>query len=857
MKVVLEGFRVYETRTERVFPTEGTTLFQGDSGRGKSTLFTAVAWALYGEEKDTYSWNAKKKMCSVQVHLDDGVIVHRQKNPERLEVVFPDGKTITSRDEAQLVITERYGSPMAWHASAYLKQDRRNTLMEGSGSHKVALLEALAFRNDLPSKYLEVATDMRRTALRALERAEAVLQHTPRPVPNAPLSTLTHPADHIHYNEAQLLTVTQTIQRLQVAQQSEMERTMLQDYLTEKRAELDSISLWSDTLYDKVQKLIPLTEEAQRITRALEALGDLPDGIDVERLGAYTTMLTTYEEHVASCALHGWVYDKDTLSSIAEELRGALDVWGDVEPWKKWKKTLPPKTPDNPTHPAYSEASIAAARRWADAGGTPEKLADAKITVEMSVYALRYTSMRNAATTYQNHLDVCPGRWTDDIESITDDVQKCITDTTKELERMLAGVDVHTCPGCKKSLRIVNGALTEASVCPSNPNDINALERDLAWLKQTAVYDQVYTIAEAQMDGCPYTESQLQTWTPDKAAKAKTLLALPGAPNPFVSPDAMVQHNAWIKYNEETLKWSSWHHEHAVAWYERASGNKAYVISRLVACERILSTWVDPPELLTRTLLKRIASIASYDEQLIRLKLSYMTLNPSPDDPHTPQELDAERQRRIRHATLTHECNVLQKKIEALPTHLVDGDITTLRAYASELAWMPRFIHDTQRYEEAYKTHTEAQKAYTVSATLVDRIKTIEHKVLTSYLDIFNATLESILADVFDDPIAVSLRLAEGDKPDIQWKMAYKGAQDKSLADLSGGEQDRVSLAVSLALASTSSFPALMLDECFGSLDTSSRSRCLNVIRRVLPHKPVYVIAHGETEGDYDTTMSL
>ena len=48
MKVVLNGFRVYDSPTERVFPTAGTCLLQGDSGRGKTTLFAAVAWALYG-----------------------------------------------------------------------------------------------------------------------------------------------------------------------------------------------------------------------------------------------------------------------------------------------------------------------------------------------------------------------------------------------------------------------------------------------------------------------------------------------------------------------------------------------------------------------------------------------------------------------------------------------------------------------------------------------------------------------------------------------------------------------------------------------------------------------------------------
>ena len=294
--------------------------------------------------------------------------------------------------------------------------------------------------------------------------------------------------------------------------------------------------------------------------------------------------------------------------------------------------------------------------------------------------------------------------------------------------------------------------------------------------------------------------------------------------------------------------------------YDDAKGDYAAAMQKLVACERTLEAWIDPADVpdLTRPLLKQLARACTLQDRLDALERQYTTLGLAGDEPCTRASLDAERARRAEVVVLSKERDAQRLRLATLPpapphTETLDA----LRTYAAELAWMPRFLDDQHRHATAQGAYATAQGAYATAVSLVERIKSVEHRVLTTYLNTFNATLEGILADIFDDPITVSLRLFDGDKPDLRWSMAYKGAQDKSLSELSGGEQDRVSFAVSLALASTSAFPALLLDECFGALDATSRERCLDTLRRTLPHKPVLVIAHGETEGDYDTTLTL
>jgi len=862
MKVILEGFRVYDSATERVFPPSGTCLIQGESGKGKSTLFAAVAWALFGKESDTYSWTTKKKVCSVQVHLDDGVVVHRQKNPERLEVTLPDGRVLSSRDEAQAEVVRRYGSLAAWSASAFLRQDRRNPLLEGSSAEKVALLEALAFHDDVPSRYLEAATEKRKEAGRVLDRTQAVWQHTPAPSPRIPLDALTHPPDHQHYNEIRVLAVARDVQAMERSTETEAKRRLMEARVADLEEQIRSIEMWPDDLYTAVQKAVPILAEAERVTQALDALGPLPDGVDPDALGDYTARLTTYEEHQRTCASYGWKYDRTVLTPIAEALKDALDVWEDVPRWRAWSSQQAPTGTYDPTVPAYAPAAMAAAkkeeeahRRWMAAGASEEALAHAKRTVAMERYVARYKAMVGAGIVYESHLEKGPPKYKG--EEVWEDALRC---AMADLDRLRAGQDAHACPGCKKSLRFVGGRLVEAGGCPSTKADVYRVEAEVDWLTHAVKLERDLTRTEDAMADCEYDEEELKTWTLSSFAAAKDLLALPAAPAPSVLPDAMERHNAWVYYMEGKARWEGKDYTTPALWYAQAKGHRAYALDRLLACERILAGWVDPQDVqeLNRGLLERIDTVNRHEKRLKKLEEAYQALGLAGDEPTTSDALEEERSRRMRTTVLIKELTDLRVALSALPAPTAqEGSLEALKAYAAELTWMPRFLEDQQRYADAQQAYADAQRSYQTSVDLVERIKKVEHKVLMSFLDTFNSTLEGILADIFDDPITVALRLAEGDKPDLRWSMAYKGAQDKALSELSGGEQDRVSLAVSLALASTSSFPALLLDECFGALDATSRERCLDTLRRTLPHKPVLVIAHGETEGDYDTTMNL
>ena len=75
---------------------------------------------------------------------------------------------------------------------------------------------------------------------------------------------------------------------------------------------------------------------------------------------------------------------------------------------------------------------------------------------------------------------------------------------------------------------------------------------------------------------------------------------------------------------------------------------------------------------------------------------------------------------------------------------------------------------------------------------------------------------------------------------------------------LSGGERDRISLAITLALAKLNSCPLLLLDECMASLDANLKEASLKCLRHTLcGTKTIVVINHEGTEGHYDNVVVL
>ena len=94
-------------------------------------------------------------------------------------------------------------------------------------------------------------------------------------------------------------------------------------------------------------------------------------------------------------------------------------------------------------------------------------------------------------------------------------------------------------------------------------------------------------------------------------------------------------------------------------------------------------------------------------------------------------------------------------------------------------------------------------------------------------------------------------------KPQFNMKVTLKGNEYDNLNFLSGGEKDRISIALTLTLSTLLNNPIIMFDESMSSLDEEMRERCLDLIKKYASDKILINICHSTIEGYYDNIIRL
>ena len=81
-----------------------------------------------------------------------------------------------------------------------------------------------------------------------------------------------------------------------------------------------------------------------------------------------------------------------------------------------------------------------------------------------------------------------------------------------------------------------------------------------------------------------------------------------------------------------------------------------------------------------------------------------------------------------------------------------------------------------------------------------------------------------------------------------------------NITPLSGGERDRVSLAMTIALSIIHTSPIVLLDECMSALNSDLREDCIDSMRRFLieqGQKTVINVEHAGIDGLYDCVIEV
>ena len=145
MKITINGFRCY-IEAEYNINDNRITLIKGNSGCGKTTIYQAIYWCLYGGMKNVYN-NSGYQKCMVKIEFERFQIM-RQKRPELLRIISES--QIYEDDVAQQIINGNFGPKEVWLACSYLQQGERSALLSGSNTERMELLNSLSFSMDDP-----------------------------------------------------------------------------------------------------------------------------------------------------------------------------------------------------------------------------------------------------------------------------------------------------------------------------------------------------------------------------------------------------------------------------------------------------------------------------------------------------------------------------------------------------------------------------------------------------------------------------------------------------------------------------------------------------------------------------------
>ena len=143
MNVIIHKFITLEN-VEYTFE-EGTTLIKGESGIGKSSIFEAVRWCLYGL--------IKAGVAHVNLIIG-GLNITRKSKPKYLEV-----NSIYKDDIAQQMIINKFGSQEMWLSTSYIQQENKCYFLICPNDEKLEILNNLCFDQD-PKIYIEKINDM-------------------------------------------------------------------------------------------------------------------------------------------------------------------------------------------------------------------------------------------------------------------------------------------------------------------------------------------------------------------------------------------------------------------------------------------------------------------------------------------------------------------------------------------------------------------------------------------------------------------------------------------------------------------------------------------------------------------------
>lgn len=803
-KLTLKNFKCFSDVSVSI--SSGLNLFDGPSGIGKSSLIQAFVFAITGEGKKLYKQGCKSLSVTLEYSDDkDCFKIVRKKGPESL--TFEVDSKIYGDDEAQTRIDIFFGKNFL--QTSIIKQKGESSFLSFSSKDKMSFLQSLLFsETDVEEKKKKIKKRQQecKDSLTNLQGQKQVYQKL--------LSNLKCPDfnnEVIELEDDMDMCKSKISEMMSYVKNTNTSVLEKNQKLQELNSQKDMIFKKQSDLFQKADKFNKLKEECEKIDSEKQLLCD---EIGKDKLEEIEEKIQTIKEQIK-------------LENLEKKVDNTIKIVKE-----KCEKDL-------------NEVKL--------------KLSDLSDICSDDFYSNAVDKLDLLRKKKRTLTNIEENKTDENIDEISEKIEDC----KKFLELAQLYKTSLKCPHCNHFVRMNNSLLEKVDLNNSDKiyddTSIAQKKKKLRQLqdqfnevdkmkKLLEHYQQELKKIDEKLDVINENNEELREYTIERLSKY-----ISESDEKRTIQKELKRKKVQLSKELDEIE----NKTHSTVLHDVQEMKK--IQTKLKGIEKINNIENEYTNLIVRqkelvTLQDKIDELSSKKRLLLRELKSINT-----DDDIS--ELESVKK------GFEEKLELIKEDIETTTKELKTLSSIDLQECQDKIdMWNKRvsyleFINEQEKMQLEYKDIEEKlqkdEKLLIRLMTISTGLEYAEGKVLSKFIDTINHNLGVHLDAFFTDPMSVVIKsFNENDKPVINMEIFYKGIEI-DVANLSGGEYDRLNLALTMTFNEISKSGVLILDESLASINQELATEIIMHLKENYTDKLVWMTQHQAVKGMFDNVFDV
>jgi exonuclease SbcC len=904
MRLRIQGFRCH-IDSDFTF-NESLILIKGEIGSGKSTIFQALYWCLYGTVRKIYTKPNPTK-CVVSVELSD-ICVIRQGKPKLLKVIHKGEEY--EDNPAQHIIDKYFGTADTWLTGSLIFQELRCNLLYGTQQERLSLLNKISFHLDDPKECIEKIQNKSKELTDKFNIKQSIYTEK--------CNVLSEELK-LHPLTKDMILSLEEIEALKINKEEllKLEKVYFNEILKMERLQGELLLLKNnkDDLDTKLKNMNkPLEEELIDIHRNISRLNKNKNKLKeiekehdeyIQTLSQISNEETYVEKEIFGLKeeqqeLKAQKKEKELMYSnlqknieqLTNELKEIKISGGNVRTkMKQYEEVFNDSIEDwkeinlEDMNDTFNKKIILLQNEYENSKRICEELNISYLGEEiehkkneLDKLECTYNKYKECLINYEKRKILLNKLYNNLSLQQLYEKKKQIENTQKEemdiYNNMKIASSLLICPHCNGTLKYDNHKLIKGNLDLIDTKELPIKKKCIDELQKT--YDEIIhdikiqenikdLICEYDQNDIPSNLEELVNINKKEYDKLRYIKIIT---KPSMTSESIIK---LIKYKKKISKLSK-----LKETYNRIEPRRKQLIEELETIK------VDEYESLINNVQNKINSFDinkikdKYKEINIQFenfkktrKIDEKVEDIEEEIENLKHNLDQKSREYDNYVNALNQLKEINAKIDNIQIDInikdkyeeVKKNINNVDRKIEDGLYSQEIIGKrNQLSEEKNKIEIIYNDMINVETLLNEAIK-LEYDQLEQCITYINTAMEEALNYMFNEPIVVKLSLhkkvKKGEKLGLNFQVWKNGSEFDGINELSGGEKDLISLALIISINKLTGSSILLLDECIASLNGEIRENFFKCVRELLSDKIVICISHEDVEGLYDKVIHL